>query len=170
MCLYISYRYRCRYVYFQSLKISQSQIQGPAFVIPGSCIIDFLERHPRDEWQPSLPWFPTINVYICICIYVCTHAYTYIHTHTRACIQCTHTYLYTYNYMYTYTYNIYIYIYTHSNMCIHTYAEINNKQINRYIWYPPQRPRFSYINIQSGRWGSQSEIDGMGLRVGGFRV
>ena len=35
---------------------------------------------------------------------------------------------------------------------------------------PPQRPRFSYINIQSGRWGSQSEIDGMGLRVGGFRV
>ena len=35
---------------------------------------------------------------------------------------------------------------------------------------PPQRPRFSYISIQSGRWGSQSEIDGMGLRVGGFRV
>ena len=33
---------------------------------------------------------------------------------------------------------------------------------------PPQRPRFSYINIQSGRWGSQSEIDGMGLRVGFF--
>ena len=43
--------------------------------------------------------------------------------------------------------------------------------IDIYIWYPPpQRPRFSYINIQSGRWGSQSEIDGMGLRVGGFRV
>ena len=43
--------------------------------------------------------------------------------------------------------------------------------IYRYIWYPPpKRPRFSYIDIQSGRWGSQSEIDGMGLRVGGFRV
>ena len=39
-----------------------------------------------------------------------------------------------------------------------------------YMVPPPQRPRFSYINIQSGRWGSQSEIDGMGLRVGGFRV
>ena len=39
-----------------------------------------------------------------------------------------------------------------------------------YMVPPPQRPRFSYINIQSGRWGSHSEIDGMGLRVGGFRV
>ena len=39
-----------------------------------------------------------------------------------------------------------------------------------YMVPPPQRPSFSYINIQSGRWGSQSEIDGMGLRVGGFRV
>ena len=46
-------------------------------------------------------------------------------------------------------------------MCVCVYIYI-------YMVPPPQRPRFSYINIQSGRWGSQSEIDGMGLRVGFF--
>ena len=51
-----------------------------------------------------------------------------------------------------------LYIYIHIHVYIYIYGT------------PPQRPRFSYINIQSGRWGSQSEIDGMGLRVGGFRV
>ena len=51
----------------------------------------------------------------------------------------------------------------HVCVCLYLYIYI-------YGTPPPQRPRFSYINIQSGRWGSQSEIDGMGLRVGGFGV
>ena len=49
----------------------------------------------------------------------------------------------------------------HVYTCFYTYM---------FIWYPPQRPRFSYIHTQLGRWRSQSEIDGMGLRVGGLRV
>ena len=40
-----------------------------------------------------------------------------------------------------------------------------------YIWYPPKDLGYHImINVEVGRWGSKSEIDGMGLRVGGFRV
>ena len=40
-----------------------------------------------------------------------------------------------------------------------------------YIWYPPQKKDLgSHILIYHQVVGSQSEIDGMGLRVGGFRV
>ena len=71
-----------------------------------------------------------------------------------------------------------MYVYTDMTMyiCMCVYASACRRNIRTYIYIyiyvygTPQRLRFSYTNIQLGRWGSQSEIDGTDLRVGGFRV